>query len=77
MDGRDRQLEGVVEGDGGVAQCGGKGEGLEELIWGRRGRPGDVEVVHDGDIGLGGEGGGGKWTESNVTAWSNRLDFSD
>lgn len=46
--GGDGQLEGVVKGDGGIAEGGGEGEELEELVWGRGGRPGHIEVVHDG-----------------------------
>lgn len=39
------QLEGVVEGDGGVAERGGGCERLEEALCGCGRGPGDVEVV--------------------------------
>lgn len=39
------QLEGVVEGDGGVAERRGGCERLEEAVCGCGRRPGDVEVV--------------------------------
>lgn len=43
--GGEGQLEGVVEGDGGVAERGGGGERLEEALCGCGRGPGDVEVV--------------------------------
>lgn len=41
----DRQLEVVIEGDGRVAEAGGGGQGLQELVWRRGRRPGNVEIV--------------------------------
>lgn len=52
------QLEGVVEGDGGVAERGGGCERLEEALSGCGRRPGDVEVVEHCVEGEG-EGDGG------------------
>lgn len=42
--------EGVIEGDRAVAEGGGEGEGLEELVPGGGGGPLDVEIVEHGGL---------------------------